>query len=77
MDDDNGYLDEPEDWAGRCEDCWYWSDRYTSVCTNDKSDRYGGFVNYDSFCPMYRRTITKGMMLDDEEEDETEGEEDE
>lgn len=34
-------------------------------------------MNYDSFCPMYRRTITKGMMLDDEEEDETEGEEDE
>ena len=47
-----------------CNNCWYLSDDFTSVCVNDKSPHCGDFVSKDGSCPLF--DLDKKRVTDDE-----------
>lgn len=36
-----------------CSNCWWLSDRYTSVCVNERSPHCGEFVRLDDSCLFF------------------------
>ena len=42
----------------KCETCWYWSDEFTSVCVNEKSEHCADFVSRDDCCEEYCKRLT-------------------
>ena len=38
-----------------CKNCWYLSDEFTSVCTNEKSPHCADFVLLNQSCPYFDR----------------------
>ena len=52
-----------------CRDCWWLSDEYTCVCTNEDSPHCADFVLLNQSCPYWdedeRRARNQGMEDDD------------
>ena len=43
---------------GECIDCWFYSDKRTSVCTNPDSEYADAEVNWCHHCDRYQRKYT-------------------
>ena len=48
---------EHELYKNSCKDCWYFSDKRTRICCNEKSHYYGLSVWEDFVCDCYSNAV--------------------